>query len=111
MPIDAAPAAKGDQADLFLFARLKTNGSPGGNIQAHPIRVLALEYQRGIRLKEVIVAPDLNGTITCVLDKQPRGSAPSVGLNVTNGLVEQIFSWFHRLCSLSLCIPGSIVSE
>src|ERR1051326_2364032 len=56
-------AGNGDEFDGFGFARLESNGGAGGDVESFAIGLGAIEFQRGVRLDEMIMAADLHGTV------------------------------------------------
>src|SRR5260370_32139934 len=100
MAIDHARTAKGHQIHLFLLARLKAHSRASGNVQAHAIGCGALESQRAVDLKEMIVAANLHRPAAGMSHKQRCRGPPDLGLDVARHLVSEIFSWSHLL---SLC--------
>lgn len=49
------------------LSRLKAHSRAGRNIEALAVRQLAVEQERGVRLEEVVVRPDLDRTVAEVL--------------------------------------------
>src|SRR5579859_5916133 len=109
MTIDHAGTAQRDQVNFFFLAWFKTDSGARGNIQAHPVSRIAFKDQRGVDLKKVKMATNLDRAITRVANKHRNSSSPAIGLDITSSLIEQIFSWFHT-CSAFLSRPQRIGS-
>lgn len=66
--VDDAIAADRHEHDTLFFARLEPHGGPGRDLQPKPVRLLAIEPQRTIGLKEMTMGANLDGAISCVRD-------------------------------------------
>ena len=66
MAEDAAQTPKGHEGHLFFFSRLEPHTGSGRNVETHTACLFAIERQRAIDFKEVVVASDLNGTVAGV---------------------------------------------
>src|SRR5438552_3574183 len=89
MSVNDTCAAKCDQNDLFLLARLEAYCRSGCDVQAHPVSGRAIKFQAAIDLKEVIVATDLYWPITRIFDQNRCRFASVIGDNLA--FVQQIF--------------------
>src|ERR1700722_8700996 len=79
MAEDPAQTAKGDKGHLFFFTRLEPHAGSGRNVETHTACLFAIERQRAIDFKEVVVASDLNGAVAGVAYEQGNLRTALVG--------------------------------
>ena len=80
-PVGAGSAADGDEGDGLFIARLEADGGGGGDVQAHAVGGVAVEFQRAVHFEEMEVGTHLNGTVARVVDLEGDGLAAFVELN------------------------------
>ena len=99
-------AAKRHQLHRFALARLEAHGVAAGDIQAEAFGRFALELQRGIGFKKMIMRADLNRAVAQIGHTERARFAAEVGGNVAFG--GQVFTGVHGRVSFE-CIkqlPG-----
>src|ERR1700730_12941720 len=82
-PEELAGSAKLGQSDFFGLARSEAHCGSGGNIEVHAEAFFPVEIESLVGFKEVIVAADLNGTITGVHDFERCLASTGVELDVS----------------------------
>jgi hypothetical protein len=95
--VDYTSTAKFGKSHFFFLAGLKADGCAGGDIQAHAIREGAVKCESAVRLEEVIVAANLDGTVTRVLDEQSNRPAADIRLYRPGRFIKQKLSRLHAL--------------
>ena len=83
--IFAASGAAGDEAHAAALAGLEAHGGPRGNVQAETARLLAVESQGRVGLKEMIVAADLDRAVAHVCDIERQLHTAGVEFDVGIG--------------------------
>src|SRR5215831_16876931 len=89
--VDAALAAVRHQGDLASLAGLETHRGAGRDVEPHAARLVALEAQRLVGLKEVIVRADLDRPVAGVGDLE-RDAGRALVEDDLAGLDED-FAW------------------
>jgi hypothetical protein len=79
--VNLAAAAVRDQRNFFLFAGLKANGRPGGDIQAHSVSGRSIKLKPGIHFEEMVVAAHLNRAISSVANDYSRHGSAGIQLD------------------------------
>src|SRR5262249_46143730 len=95
MPMHDARAGQSDKSYLLLFPRLEARRGTGRDIQAQAIGGVAIEMQGAVNFEEMVVAPDLNGTVARICHQQFHRRAARVGDNITR--FEKEFARLHQL--------------
>jgi hypothetical protein len=95
--VDHTSAPKFGKNHFFFLAGLEADGCAGGDIQAHTVREGAFKCESAVRFEEVIVAANLDGTVTRVLDEQSNRPATHIRLYRPGRFIKQKFSRSHAL--------------
>src|SRR5271157_456670 len=95
MSHQVTPARKLHQRDFLFLARLEAHGGAGGDVEPHAARGVALKIEGLVHLEEMVVAPDLNGSIAPVAHDHAR-RAPA-GVDCDRLVLEKILAWFHKI--------------
>src|SRR5262249_196340 len=80
--VDDALAGERDQGDAARLARLEPHGRAGRNVEPHAARLLAIELERRIGFKEMIVRADLDRPVAGIGDAQRDQLAALVELDL-----------------------------
>ena len=59
-----------NQRDFFALTGLKADGCPGRNIKSFAVGLFPVEFECRVGLNKMIVAADLNGSVSQVGDRQ-----------------------------------------
>src|SRR5437868_14347218 len=76
--VDRALAGERDELHIAGLAGLEADGGAGGDVEAHAARFLAVEFQRGIGLEEMVVRADLDRAVAGVGDRERHGLAAGI---------------------------------
>src|SRR5580700_6751606 len=98
MAEDPAQTAKGDEGHLLFFSRLEPHTGSGRNVETHTPCLFAIERQRAIHFKEVVVASDLNGTVAGVAYEESYLLTALVGDDRIR--CEKVFAGNHKSFNL-----------
>src|SRR4030095_12617262 len=119
-PVNRALAGERNQRDLARLSRFEAHRRPGGNIEPHAARLFAVELERRIGLEKMIMRADLNRPIAGIGDRQGRGLAAGIELDLT--VLDEHFtgdhetsrrSRFHLIgsCTVTSLVPSGNVAS
>jgi hypothetical protein len=94
-PVNHAATSKIRQLNFLFFPRLEADRRSRGNVQPHAVSLRAIESELCIRLKEMEVAPQLDGPVAGIFHEHPQRATSNIRMNWAGRLVEQILSGFH----------------
>jgi hypothetical protein len=93
--VDNTSATEGDQLYLFLFAGFKADSRTGGYIESFPISLMAIKGKGSIHFEKVVMASDLDRTISRIFDQDRNGRTSGIDSNPAIFFVQKIFAWLH----------------
>src|SRR5262249_40722981 len=96
-PVDRALAGERNERDLARLPRFKAHRGASGDIEPHPARLFAVEFQRRIGLEEMIMRADLDRPVAGIGDRQ-RGRL-ATGIELDLAVLDEHFTGDHGLPS------------
>jgi hypothetical protein len=85
---------------FLFFARLEANRCSRWNVETHAECSGAIERERAIGFKKVVVAPDLDGAVAGILDEKAERVAAGIREDRSGTLIEKIFTRIHNVTGL-----------
>ena len=99
-PVNHFRAAKFRQLHHFFLSRLKSHRCPGRNIQPHAVSRSAVETQRAIHLKKVVVTSDLHRPVAGVSHDDARDPSSRICCYGASRFIQKVFARLHVTCFL-----------
>src|ERR1700677_1398252 len=101
--VDDALSRERDEMHLAGLTGLEPHGGAGGDVEPHATRASAIEFQRRIGLKEMIMRADLDRAVAGIGDRERDRLA--AGGEVDLAVLDEEFTGDHFI-SFNLWIPG-----
>ena len=95
-----AGASELGEFHFLFFARLEANRCSRWNVETHAERRGAIERERAIGFKEVVVTANLDGAVACILDEKAERVAAGIREDRSGPLIEKIFARIHNVTGL-----------
>src|SRR5690242_21811105 len=91
--VNSLLARKRHQLDVARLSRLKAHRRPGRNIEPHAAGFFAIEFQRGVGFKEMVVRTNLDRTVPGVRNCQR--DRLSAGIELDLAVLDEPFTGDH----------------
>jgi hypothetical protein len=98
--VNHAVASELGELHFLFFARLEANRGAGRIVETHAEGRGAIERERAIGLKEMVVAANLNGPIAGIFDEEAARDAAGVREDWSGTFIKKIFTGLHGVTGL-----------